>query len=152
MVVPHCEIVWSNHSGAGLGCHPTVDHGVAPYSYAKKSKIAQQHLSSKMLGIWIKNLLTTDYKCKLRYFSTTYTFKTQNDGAAIFIVVVKIICPDTRAEFSYINTKLKIMKMYQFKHYIPKDNPCISECMNGVSISGEHYSETLRNKLNLYYI
>ena len=42
-----------------------------------------------MLILWVKNSLTTDDKHNLRAFKTSYIYNNQNDGAAIFFVVVK---------------------------------------------------------------
>ena len=44
-----------------------------------------------MLGLWIKNYLTTDDKRKLRDFRSTYTFNTQYDGAAMLFFIVKMV-------------------------------------------------------------
>ena len=46
----------------------------------------------------------------------------QDDGVAIFFVVVKMVGPDTRAGLSYIESNIYIMKMSQFKHNIPRAN------------------------------
>ena len=43
------------------------------------------------------------------------------------------------------------MNIYQFKNYIHRENLHISEWMSEISISGETYSEILRQKFNLYY-
>ena len=79
-----------------------------------------------MLVICIKNALTTDSKCKLRDFNSTYTFNTQDDVYAMFFVILKMVQPDTWAEFSDTKYKTENMKMSQFKHDIPKSNLQIS--------------------------
>ena len=66
MVDSHYEILWSDTSGADLGCHPTENYGAALDDPAKQSIISQQHLRSKMIGLYINNLLKTDSKRKLR--------------------------------------------------------------------------------------
>ena len=73
----HCEILWSDNSGACLGRHPTENDGAGLYNPEKYAVIVQQSLRSKMSGIWIKNSLTTYDKRKLRAFRSTYTFNTQ---------------------------------------------------------------------------
>ena len=92
MVESHCEILWDNNLGAGLGRHPTADYGSAPYYPVKQLIITQQCLRYKVLGLWINYLLTTDYKLKLRDFRTSYTFNNQDDRAVIFFIV-KMVRP-----------------------------------------------------------
>ena len=75
-----------------------------------------------MLGLYIKNSLTTDANCKIRDFKSAYTFNAQDDGAAMFFVVVKMVQPDTRAQFSDIKYNLGNINMSHFKHYTPKLN------------------------------
>ena len=91
MVDSHYEILWADNSGADLGHHPTSKYSAGIYDAEKQAIIAQQRLRSKMLGLWIKNSLTTDAKCKLRYFNSAYSFKSQYDGAAIFLVIFKMV-------------------------------------------------------------
>ena len=93
-----------------------------------------------MIGLWIKNSLTTDNKRKLRYFKSAYNFNAQFYGAAMFFVILKLVQPDKRTGWSGINYKLENMKMSHFKHEVPKSNLKISEYMNEISISGETYS------------
>ena len=93
-----------------------------------------------MLGIWINNYPTTDSKHKLMAFRTEYTFDNQDNGARMFLVIVKMVHPDTRAGCSYINRKLEIRKMSQFKHNILRYNLHIEEFMNNIYIYGETYS------------
>ena len=57
----------------------------------------------------------------------------------MFFVIVKIVLPDTRAGWSDVKYKLLKMKMYQFKHDIPKANMQISEWVNEIFISEETY-------------
>ena len=40
----------------------------------------------------------------------------------MLFVIVKMVQPDTCAEFPDIKSKLESTNMYQFKHDIPKDN------------------------------
>ena len=68
MVDSRCEILWENNPGAVLGRHPTGDYGVAPDDSEKQEIITPQLLSPKTIGLWIKNLLTTNSKHKLRAF------------------------------------------------------------------------------------
>ena len=75
-----------------------------------------------MLGLWIKNSLTTDSKRKLRAFNYAYTLNAQDDGATMFFVIVKMVQPDTHSGCSDIKYKLENMKMSHFKHDIPKAN------------------------------
>ena len=122
LVDSHCEILWNDSSGAGLGHHPTSDYGSASNNASNKSIIAQRSLRSNMLGLCIMNSLTTDSKRKLRAFKYESTFNTQYDGAAILIIIVKMVRPDTREGCSYIKYKLENMKMSQLKYDIPKSN------------------------------
>ena len=135
MVDPHCEILWYDNSGAGLGRHPTAYYGAAADNAANQEIITQQCLRSNMLGIWIKNYLTTDSKRKLRAFKYEYTFKTLYDGSAMLFFIVNFLWPDTRAGFFNIKSNLDNMKMSQLKYDIPKYNLQISECMNEISIA-----------------
>ena len=100
------------------------------------SIIAHQRIRPKMLGLWIKNYLTTNAKRKLRAFKSTYTFNAQDDGAAIFLVIVKMVQPDTRAGCSDIKYNPENMNMSHFKHDTPKANLQISEWINEISIAG----------------
>ena len=89
MVDSHCEILWADNSVAHLGCHSTTNYAAGLYDASKQEVITQQHLMSKMIGLLIKNSLTTDAKRKLRAFKYAYTFNTQDYGAAMFFVIVK---------------------------------------------------------------
>ena len=64
----HCEKLWANKSGAGLGHLPSADYGAATADTAKQALIYQKHLRSKILGLWINNSLTNEDKRKLRAF------------------------------------------------------------------------------------
>ena len=121
--------MWDNNSGSGLGCHPTSYYGSEADNATNKEIIYQQRLRYKMLNLYIKNSLKTDAKHKLRAFNTPYTYNNQDYGATIFFVIVKIVHPNTRAGWSDIKKNLETMRMYHFKHDIPK-------CMNDTSISG----------------
>ena len=79
-----------------------------------------------MLGLCIKNSLTTDTKCKLRDFRSAYTFNTQDDGDIMFFVIVKMVWHDTHAGCSDINSNMENMKMYHLKHDILNANLDIS--------------------------
>ena len=68
MVDSHCEIVWSDNSGVGLGSHPTVNYGAGLDNPEKQAEFYEQRLMSKMLDLRIKNSLTTYSKLKLRDF------------------------------------------------------------------------------------
>ena len=92
-----------------------------------------------MIGLWIKNYLTTNPNRKLRVFKSAYNFKAQYDGSAMFFVIVKMVRPDTRTGCTDINYYLENMKMYHFKHDTPKANPHILDRTNEISIDGEIY-------------
>ena len=92
-----------------------------------------------MLGLRIKNVLTTDSKWKLRDFRSAYTFNTQDNVAAMLFVIVKMVWPETRSGCSDIKYKLENKEMSQFKHDNPKAKLHISEWMNGISIDAETY-------------
>ena len=81
--------MWANNSGAGLGRHLITDYVAAPDDPVNNSMIAQHHLRSNMIGLWIKKCMTTDAKDKLRAFRTKYNFKYQYHGAAFFFGFVK---------------------------------------------------------------
>ena len=80
-----------------MGSHPTENYGAGIYNSAKQEIITKQYLRSKIIGIWINNLTTTDAKRKLRAFRTAYTFKTQDYGDVIFFCPLKMVRPETRA-------------------------------------------------------
>ena len=84
----YCEILGANNSGSGLGRHPTAYYGSEADVPTKQAIRSQNWLRSKMIGIWIKNFLTTYAKCKLRDF-ITYTFNNQDDGSATFFCYCK---------------------------------------------------------------
>ena len=132
-----------------MGCHPIVDYGVAVYTGEKQALIYQQHLSSKILILWIKNSLTTDAKLELRAYKNSYAYNNQNYGAAMFFVIVKMVRPDTCARCSYIKTKLETMKISQLKYDITRSNLHIEEWMNDISIAGKTYPEFLMQPFNL---
>ena len=44
-----------------------------------------------MIVPWIKNSLTIDDKIKLRTLKSAYNFNAQDDRAAIFFVIVKMV-------------------------------------------------------------
>ena len=132
----HCEILWGDNSGAYLGFHPTANYRAGLYEPENQAIICQQLLRYNILGLCIKNFLTTDVNLKLRYFGNSYTFNTQDDGAAIFFVIFKMVQPDTRAGLSDLKSNLDNMKMYQFKNDDPRANLHISEWMNDISIAG----------------
>ena len=85
-----------------------------------------------MLGIWIKNSLTTASKRKLMDFNYSYTFNSETDVAKMSFVILKMVRPDTRSEWSDIKSKLENMKMSHFKYEIPKSNLQIAEWMNEI--------------------
>ena len=66
----HCANLWVDNSGSGMGFYPTANYGAAENDAAKQVIIDLQHLRSKILILWIINLLTTDVKHKLREFNT----------------------------------------------------------------------------------
>ena len=85
------EILWDDNSGAYLGRHPTANYAEVLDDAYKQAVVYQQSIRSKILGLWIKNYLTTDAKCKLRDFKSVYTSNPQDDGAVMFFVIVKIV-------------------------------------------------------------
>ena len=95
MVDSHCEILWGDNSGSDLGCHPIANYAAGLDDTEEQSIITQQRLRSNIIFLWIKNSLTTDTKRKLRAFNYAYTFNTQDDGAAMFFVIFKMVRPDT---------------------------------------------------------
>ena len=58
----------------------------------------------------------------------------------MFFVILKMVWPDTHAGWSDIKSKLENMKMFQFKHDIPKANMQIVEHINDILIDEETYS------------
>ena len=97
MMDSHCEILWVDNPGAGLGHHTIADYGATANNAENQSIIAEQILRYKMLGLWIKNSLNNSAKRKLRDFKSTYTFNTQDDGVKMFFVVVRMVQPYPRA-------------------------------------------------------
>ena len=94
MVNSHCEILWDDNSGAGLGRHPTENHEAGLEDPQNWEIIDQQRLRSNVLGIWIEKYMTTDAKRKLRAFRYAYNFNNQYYGSAIIFVIVKKVPPD----------------------------------------------------------
>ena len=127
MVDSHCEIMWSDNSGADLGRHPTENYAAGLDDAAKQAVMAKKRLRSKMLGIRTKNSMTTYDKRKLRAFKSVYNLNAQYDGAVMFFVIVKRTRPDTCAGCSDIKYNLENMKISHFKNYIPKANLQIAE-------------------------
>ena len=78
MVDSHCEILWDDNYGEYLGSHPTANYASGLDDAQKQEIISQRHLRSKMIGLCIKNNVTTDAKRKLRAFNSAYTFNTQD--------------------------------------------------------------------------
>ena len=122
IVDPHFETLWSDNSGSDLGHPPTANYAAGLYEASKQAVISKQRLRSKMLGLWIKNYLTTNTKRKLRAFKYAYTFNAQDYGAATLFVIVKMVCPDTRAGCLDIKYKLENINMSHFKDDTPKSN------------------------------
>ena len=85
-------------------------------------------------------------------FSTTYTFNTQDDGDAIFFVIVKMVRSDTYAGLSEIKYKLDNMNTYPFKHDIPRANLQIAEWMKDIYFSGKTYSYIVRQLKPLLHL
>ena len=54
-------------------------------------------------------------------------------------VIVKMVRPDTHAGSPDIKYSMENMKIFQFKHYIPRANLQITEWMNEISIARETY-------------
>ena len=75
-----------------------------------------------MLGLCIKNYVTTNAKRTLRDFKSAYTFNAQGDGDAMFFVILKMVRPDTHTGCSDIKYNLEKMKMSNFKYDTPKTN------------------------------
>ena len=55
----HYEIPWAENSGANLGRQPTENYASGLDDAQKQGIISQKRLRSKILGLWIKNSLTT---------------------------------------------------------------------------------------------
>ena len=51
MVESHCEILWADNSGAGLGSYPTANFGSGLDDPSKQAEIDQQCLRSKILSL-----------------------------------------------------------------------------------------------------
>ena len=111
MVDLHCEILWAENYGAGLERHPTENYALGLDDAANQAVILKHRLRYKMLGLCIKNSLTTDSKRKLRDFKSAYIFNAQDYGAAMFFVIIKMVRPNTRAGLSDIKSKLENMKI-----------------------------------------
>ena len=139
MVESHYEALWADNSEEKLGRHPIENYSEGLYDAEKQAIISQQCRRSKMIGLWIKNYLTTDPKHKLRAFKYAYTFNAQYDGDTMLFVFVKMVRPDTCAGCSYIKYKLEIMKISHFKHDILKANLHIAKWTNKITIAGETY-------------
>ena len=75
-----------------------------------------------MLGLCIKNYVTTNAKRTLRDFKSAYTFNSQGDGDAMFFVILKMVRPDTRTGCSDIKYNLENMNISHLKDEIPKSN------------------------------
>ena len=150
MVDSHCEILWSDNSGADLGSHLTANYAAVLENAAKQAVIAQHYLRSKMLCIWIKKSLTTNANRKLRALKYAYNFNAQDDGATMLFVTVKMVRLDTRTGCSDIKSKPENTKMPHLKNDTPKTNLHISEWMNDISIAGGKYSEIARQIFTLY--
>ena len=114
----HCENLWADNSGSGIGHKNTSYYGGAEYVASNQVIIYQQNLRFKILILWVKSLLTTYEKRKLRYSKTSYAFNVQDNGAVIFFVVVKIVCPDTSDGLFDIK-KLYTIKMSHFNYDLP---------------------------------
>ena len=107
MVDSHCEILWADNSVVNLGRHPTANYA-AGLDAAKKQAITAHHrLRSNIPCLWIKNPLTTNAKHMLRDFKSEYTSDAQNNGSAMFFVIVKMVQPETCAGCSYIKYNLE---------------------------------------------
>ena len=143
MVESHCDILWAKNLEACLGRHATEDYGTAPDEPAKQAIISEQRLMSNIIVLWIKNLLTTDAKCKLSTFRTAYTFNKQDDVASMFFVIIKMVLPETCPGLLDMKSKLDTINMSQFKHNLPRGKLHIVKRMNKISINADNYSEIL---------
>ena len=85
-----------------MGSYPTANYTSGLDDAEKQAIIAQQLLRYKTIGLFIKNYLNTDAKRKLRVSRSGYTYNNQDDGAAMFFVIVKMVRPDTCAGCSDI--------------------------------------------------
>ena len=132
----HYEILWADNSGENLGHQPTSNYAARLDEAEKQAIIYQQRLSSNVLGLWIKNYLTTNAKHKIRDFESAYTFNDQYDGAATIFVILKIVQPDTLTGWSDIQYNLEILRCPISNMTPPNPN----YVMNEISIAGETYS------------
>ena len=82
-------------------------------------------------------------------FKTSHTQNNQYDGAIMFFVIVKLVHPDTYSVWLDTKKNMETTRMPNLNNDIPKDNLQIVEWMNNISIYGEIYSETARQKFNL---
>ena len=110
-----------------MGHHPTENYSAGLDDAEKQTIISQQRFGYKILGLCIKNSLTTDTKRNSRDFKSAYKFNNQDDGAEMLFVNVKLVQPDTHAGYPDIKSKMENMKMSHFKHDIPKVNLQIEE-------------------------
>ena len=102
----HCENLWADNSGSGIGHKNTSYYGGAEYVASNQVIIYQQHLIFNMINLWIRNSLTTDVKRTLRYYKTLYAYNRQDDGAAVLFFIVEMVHPDTHVGCSDIKIKL----------------------------------------------
>ena len=68
-----------------MGRQPTEIYALGLDDPAEQAVIAQQRLRPNMLGLCIKNLLTTDTKRNFRAFRSAYNLNYQDDGAEMFL-------------------------------------------------------------------
>ena len=68
----------------------------------------------------------------------------------MFFVIIKMVCHDTWVGCLDIKINMENIRMSHPKRDTPKANLQIVECMNYISISGEIYSEILRQQYSLY--
>ena len=78
-----------------MGHQPTENYRAGLDDPDNQAMIYQHNLRSKMIGICINNLLTTDAKQKLKALSTAYNLSNKYDGDGMFFVIVKMVQPDT---------------------------------------------------------
>ena len=83
-----------------MGHNPVTDYGIESENTANQLIFAQKRLISNMLSLWIKKSLTTYAKLKLRASKISYTYNNQDDGYAIFFVIIKMVCLGTLTRLS----------------------------------------------------
>ena len=106
-----------------IGAPPTENYAAGLDFAENQVAISQQHLRSRMFGLWIKNYTSDDAKGKLRAFRSSYTLNTQYYGSEMFFVIVKMVRPDKCTGWSDIKSKLGKHEDVPFKTWQAQVQP-----------------------------